>query len=422
MLPVTAAAGGGIVNRATRAMASQVSIDIAVALVGAAIFGYIAASIDVIEVRGGLGFDGLKYAQMMDSAAAGTAATRLRPLIVWLNAPMYLMTRSALFSFAFMNHVYAGLLWYCVCVLYRRFDPRPIGRLLIVVSLSLCVATSSMFAYYPVLIDLGAYAVIAWAFVCVLRGPGGVTAVAVAAAMLSREFGVCVLLFGIHRFLRLRIPRRQIVMTFAPAILAFAAIWLWSKALPQGTAGPLFSSANIVRNAALWNDPIFVAFFLYFLVTVFGGIGVVLATSGDKILDTAIDEPEWVTFVLPILIAAALGEADIWRYLAFTLPAAVVVYARCASEWSLKRLLLVSAFALTMTLVLEEPFRQMTVPEYFQRWFPYYVAAGKIPVAQRLPLWSVWGRRFVAVGIGLLVMPFLTRSASTLARPVNDPA
>jgi len=412
----TAAAGGKTGTRATRAIASDMSIDVAVAVLGAAIFAYISATNDVIAVRAGLGFDGVNYAQMLNSLSAGSAATRLRPLVVWLNAPVYFITKSALFSFGFMNHVYAAVLWYNVCALYRRFDPRPIGRLLIVVSLALCVSTSAMFAYYPVLVDLGAYAVIAWAVVRVLRGPGGLTSLAVAAAVLSREFGICVVLFGIHRFVRLRIPRRQIVTTFAPAMLAFAAIWIWSNSLPRGTARPLFTSANIAGNAGLWNDAIFVAFFLYFLVTVFGGIGVVLATSGDKILETVIAEPEWVTFAAPSLIAAAFGDADIWRYLAFTLPAAVVVYARCASEWSSKRLLLVSAFVLALTLVLEEPFRQMTVPEYFQRWFPYYVAAGKIPEGDRLPLWGVWGRRFVAVGIGLLVMPFLTRSV----KPVND--
>jgi hypothetical protein len=418
MLPMTAGTAGGTATRATRTIASDTSIDLAVALLGTAIFGYIAATNDVIAVRAGLGFDGVTYAQMMDSLSAGTTAARLRPLVVWLNTPLYLITKSTLFSFGFMNHIYAAVLWYNVCALYRRFDPRPIGRLLIVISLSLCVATSAMFAYYPVLVDLGAYAVIAWAVVCVLRGPGAVTSVAVAAAVLSREFGLCVVLFGIHRFLRLRIPRRRIVMTFAPAMLAFAGVWTWSQTLTRGTPESLFSFANIARNAALWNDAIFVAFFLYFVVTVFGGIGVVLATSGDKILETVVAEPEWVTFAVPILIAAAFGESDIWRYLAFTLPAAVVVYARCASEWSSRRLLLVSAFVLVVTLVLEEPFRQMTVPEYFQRWFPYYVAAGKIPVADRLPLWRVWGRRFVAVGIGLLVMPFLTRSV----KPVNDPA
>ena len=153
---MTTATAGSTGTRAMRALASDLSIDVAVAFLGAAIFAYISATNDVIAVRAGLGFDGVNYAQMLNSLAAGSAATRLRPLVVWLNAPVYFITKSALFSFGFMNHVYAAVLWYNVCALYRRFDPRPIGRLLIVVSLALCVSTSAMFAYYPVHVDLGA--------------------------------------------------------------------------------------------------------------------------------------------------------------------------------------------------------------------------------------------------------------------------
>jgi hypothetical protein len=123
------------------------------------------------------------------------------------------------------------------------------------------------------------------------------------------------------------------------------------------------------------------------------------------------EEPEWLTFSAPILLAATLGDADIWRYLAYTLPAAVVIYATCASEWSMRRLIAVSLFSLALTLVLENPFREMTVPEYFRRWFPYYVVAGKVPVADRLPLLPVWTRLFVTAAIGLLAMPLLARTA-----------
>lgn len=410
-------------DAASERMTTGMPIDLGIAIVGLAVFGYIAATNDVIEVGGGLGFDGANYAQMMSgSLAEGTAATRLRPLIVLLNRPVYWLTKSPLFAFGLMNHVYAAALWYQVCALYRRFDPRPIGRLLIVVNLSLCIATSKMFTYYPVLVDLGAYAVITWAMVRVLRGPGWVTALAVAAAMLSREFGICVALFAVHRYVRLRLPFRHVVLTVAPAVVAFAAVWLWNNSFPREQAGSMFALENIARNATLWNDAVFVAFFLYFAVTVFGGIGVVLATSGDKVLHAVAAEPEWFTFSAPVLLAAAFGSADLSRYFAYLLPAAVVMYARCSAEWSLPRLLVVSALVIVLTLVLQDPFRHMTLPEYFRRWFPYYVEAGKIPVSQRLPLAPVWIRLVVALGIGLLVMPALARSVTqTEQAPVGRP-
>ena len=384
-------------------------IDILVSAIGTAIFAYLALAHDVIAVRGGLGFDGADYARMLVALGGGSAATRIRPMVVLANRPAYLITKSAVFSFALMNHFYAFMLWYQLCQLYKRIDPRPLGRLLLVVTLSLCVATSKMFAYYPVLVDLGAYAFITWAVQRVLRGPGIVTAIAVAAAMLSREFGVAVVLFGIHRFWRLRLPWQSLVLTLGPGVVLLGAVMLWSATLPSAPAPGIFSLASIARSAAYWNDPVFVTFFLYFLVTIFGGISIVLVTRGDAILKTVREEPEWLTFAVPIVLAAALGDADIWRYLAYTLPAAVTVYAACAAEWSLRRLIAVSAFGLALTLVLQDPFKEMTVPEYFRRWFPYYLAAGKVPVPERLPLFPLWARFGAAVGIGLVVMPLLAR-------------
>ena len=384
-------------------------IDILVSAIGTAIFAYLALAHDVIAVRGGLGFDGADYARMLVALGGGSAATRIRPMVVLANRPAYLITKSAVFSFALMNHVYAFMLWYQLCHLYKRIDPRPLGRLLLVVTLSLCVATSKMFAYYPVLVDLGAYAFITWAVQRVLRGAGIVTAIAAAAAMLSREFGVAVAIFGIHRYVRLGVPRDLIASTFGPGVALLAGTAVWSAGFSTSSTVSMFALSNLSRTAQLWQDSVFVAFFLYFAVTVFGGISIVLAARGDVVLRVAREEPEWLTFCALILLASALGDADIWRYLAYTLPAAVVMYAACASEWSTRRLMVVSLFSLALTLVLENPFREMTVPEYFRRWFPYDVVAGKVPVADLLPLLPVWTRLFVAAAIGLLAMPLLAR-------------
>src|SRR4029077_12909651 len=130
--------------------------------------------------------------------------------------------------------------------------PRPLGRLFLVVTLSLCIATSRMFAYYPVLVDLGAYACMAWAVQRVLRGPGIVTSVAVAAAMLSREFGVAVTVFGIHRYVRLGVPRDILASTFGPGVALLAATAVWSAGLSSPAAISIFAPANIARTAMLW--------------------------------------------------------------------------------------------------------------------------------------------------------------------------
>src|SRR5262245_20643553 len=119
--------------------------DLLIAAAGTAIFAYLAIAHDIIAVRGGLGFDGADYARMLTACGHGTAASGLRPMVVLLNKPAYLVTSSAVFAFGLMNHVYAFMLSFQVCQLYKRIDPRPAGRLLLVVTLSLCIATSKMF-------------------------------------------------------------------------------------------------------------------------------------------------------------------------------------------------------------------------------------------------------------------------------------
>jgi len=169
--------------------------------------------------------------------------------------------------------------------------------------------------------------------------------------------------FGIHRYVRLQVPRDRLASTFGPGVALLAGTAVWNAGLSPPSTASIFSPANLARTAQLWNDPVFVAFFVYFAVTVFGGISVVLAARSEMILRVLREEPEWLTFSAPILLGSALGDSDMWRYLAYTLPAAVVIYATCASEWSMRRLIVVSLFGLALTLVLENPFREMTVPD-----------------------------------------------------------
>ena len=58
-----------------------------------------------------------------------------------------------------MNFLYAAALYFFLCLILDLYDVTPDYKGYFVVSVALCIATSRMFAFYPVQIDLGALAV-----------------------------------------------------------------------------------------------------------------------------------------------------------------------------------------------------------------------------------------------------------------------
>jgi len=115
-------------------------------------------------------------------------------------------------------------------------------------------------------------------------------------------------------------------------------------------------------------------------------------------------EPEWAVYSALVLAAAAFGDADLWRYLAYLLPAAVVLFAVCAREGALpRRHMVTAAIVCVATILTQRPFQPVDLSAYFLDWFPYYIRKGEnLPFLTTVPsLWPVWGWRFLAV-TGLL--------------------
>jgi hypothetical protein len=104
-----------------------------------------------------------------------------------------------------------------------------------------------------------------------------------------------------------------------------------------------------------------------------------------------------------VLAAAAMGDADLWRYLVYLLPAAAVLFAVCARQAALPRWHLVAAAIVCVaTVVTQRPFQSIDLSAYFLDWFPYYIRQGEnVPLPTLPSLWPVWGWRFLMTA-GLL--------------------
>jgi hypothetical protein len=355
-----------------------------------------------VPANEGRGWDGVDYSNMLNGWDHGTVNTALRPLIVRLNRPVYGLLKDPVSAFRAMNYVYIALLCCAVCLLFDRYSSDTAAKSLLVLNLFLSIAVAKYVAFYPVLIDAGAIALVTLAIYFLVTGPRAAAAVAILAAVLAREFAIATVAFGVVRDLRRRVPVWIIAATYAPAVATF---FVWRSHVTQrfsGNSVPIGLSA-LIGNLEFWRDPFFAALFVYFTLTVFGGISVFVLARCGVALRHCVREPEWAVYSGLVLAVAAMGDGDLWRYLAYLLPAAAVLFAVCARQAVLpRRHLVAAAIVCVATFVTQRPFQSVDLSAYFLDWFPYYIRQGEnVPLPTLPSLWPVWGWRFLMTA-GLL--------------------
>ena len=355
-----------------------------------------------IIAGGGLGWDGRGYARIMaEGLDQGSEITRTRPLLPLLTRIPHALGLDVIASFQVMNAVYAFTLYlFCALILDAYGASFPV-RALVIGNLALSIATSRMFAFYPVQIDLGVLALVTAGFYFVMtdRHPlGGALAIV---AMASREFGLVIVLCGLHRTFRQR--RLGSVAWYLPA-LAVGALVRWYT-YSEG----VLSSSDAIANLTFLLQPAFVTAFAYFAVTVFGGISALLVLRPRWCAARLRREPELGSFLLLIAGLAALGNLDVWRYLMFALPVGLVLIAQYFESLppSVAR---VTAAAMTLvTVITQRPFQRMDQDLYFQDWFPLYSIIPGPPTRDLLTLWAM---RLIALVLILILIQLTQRSAA----------
>ncbi len=379
---------------------------------GLVLFAGLNARSGRVEANAGLGWDGRQYAHMVtDRVLDGTVATQTRPLLPLLTRIPYYAGLDVISAFQVMNFLYAAALYFFLCLILDLYDVAPVYKAYFVVTVALCIATAKVFAFYPTLIDLGALAALSAATYVVLTRDGWAAGAAALLAVFARELGIALAFLGVHRELRQGRGVARALLTYAPALIAMFLIRQWANATNLGDRDrALLTTRDFIDNLALWRDPGFVAFFFYFLLTLIGGVTLLLALRAGWCARRLVATPELATFAAVILAATAVGNADIWRYLAFLLPVITILYAGYVRDHRPGVVVLAAAFL--FTLATQQPFTQMDMTRYFRDWFPVYVAR---TVDATPAFWSMWTLRLVitaaaAVTLGIVQWKLLRRS------------
>lgn len=372
------------------------------AIVAMVVYGALHIPLGRIPVANGAGWDGIDYVAMLEKGwAAGGPNTQLRPLVVWLAQPAYLVSGSPAQAFDVTNYVFAGLLALVFSLLMEWYGASTLARWIAIV----CIGASNAYrlpAYYPVLIDLGGHAMMALAIWFIIAGPRWAAGAASVAAVLSREYAPVVLIFGAWRDRRRQVPLKTMVATYLPAALIYVAVRVFVDARSPADGNTI---QTFVRNMGLWTGPLFPAFYVYFLLTIAGGVSLVVAAQPQRWWPVIREEPEWLGFALPIVFITALVGIDIWRYLTALTPLIVVLFARASREWRGRETAVLMSAAVVLTLATQMPFRGMDLTRYFTEWFPYYAWTNTAPGdVTRAMLWPGWTWRFVTVSLALFAL------------------
>lgn len=360
-----------------------------------------------IEREDGLGYDGVGYAAMVvGSFEDGNPNQQLRPLVLAVDQLVYdrvfrdpgdqseqLKTRDAIRTFQAMNYVWTALLALVLCAILDQYAVSTVHKLIFVANVFATVAVAKMFVFYPVLLDVGAYFWVSLAVYAIVRGGRPLIVITLVLAVLARELGLMVALAGIHRDVRRRVPLMTTALTYLPAIVGFMAFRQWILTTSD-RSDVVLDWFDVLTNALNLFNPVFLGFFIYFTLTVFGGMSLVLICGGLRGRLNAWREPEWLTLTGAVFGVTLFGSLDIWRYLAYALPGVAILYAQGPAQYDWRISL---PWATAVTAVTQQPWTTMTDERYFTDWFPLYRAMLNIPEPPAFEFWPLWGFRFAIV-------------------------
>ena len=388
--------------------ATRVDI-VAAALIGVLSLWALTAVSGRVTRSGGAGYDGEIYVEMVQNGwHRDGGGLQLRPFFIFVAEFVnYYTFRDPVATFKALNYVYAAVLAAALALLIRSAGGDRASTLMFVTNVSLTIAGAKMFAYNPVLIDLGAYAAITLAVYGIHEGRRSWAIAGCTVSTLSREFGVVTALYGVVRDWRQGQPLWKTASTYALPVAAYVALHQF-VVLTITLDGRQVGSLELVRRYATvwlyWEHWLFAA---YFLCTVFGGVTLVLVAHARETMRALAREYELAALIVPLLALALLG-IDLWRYFAYLLPAVALLYASLGRSGRLVPPVL--ATMSVATLVTQRPWQHMTEMTYFRDWFPSYELY-EHPAADHSGLWEVWIARLVAAAALLLVMIALDRVA-----------
>ena len=385
----------------------RIHSNLALAAAGMLIFLTLFITSGRIVAGGGLGWDGRGYASLMtDGLDRGSDATRVRPLLPFLTRIPYARGLDVIQSFQVMNAIYAFVLYLFVALILDHYGVPGRFKIVVIANLALCIATSTFYAYYPVLVDLGSMTLVTVAFYFTITDRHALAGAVCILAVASREFAGAALLCGLHRTLRQR--QWQAASWYLPAIVV--AVVVRAATYTEGWSATDMADASMRYSLLVifWDFPVMYAGAIaYFAFTLFGGISVVLGLHPLWCVRRLREQPEQATFFV-VVAALTMTGIDFWRYLAFALPVVIALIAQYYRDHlqttGLERPIAAAMFF--ATVITQRPFQRMEPEIYFREWFPQYEVFNKTVTPEFLML---WGMRLTALTMLVILFASIVR-------------
>src|SRR3954471_11540095 len=240
--------------------ASTLRVNLLISVLGLALFAGVLATSGRVTVNDGEGWDGSAYAAMVRGRLAdGNVPTQTRPLIPLAARLAYGAELNVVDAFHVTNVVSAFVLYLLTCLILDRYRAGALAKAFFVANLALSIATAKMFAFYPVLVDLGALAVLMLATYAILADGAWLAGAAVVVAVTAREFAAALAFMLIVRSIRHRRRMVPAAVGSAGGIAALFAIRWWAATTNVGdSTTALTTGGSLLANLDLWRDPAFV--------------------------------------------------------------------------------------------------------------------------------------------------------------------
>jgi hypothetical protein len=350
-----------------------------------------------MSANGGLGPEGSIYAAIAvdHDLQAGSAVDKLTPAFPLAVAVAYAVTRNVVFSFLLVSFIAFAVLAWTMCWIFDLQSVPPTVKVYATGTLLLLGIPTRASAFDPGQPHLLGVALITLAVAACEWSSGAVTAMLQVGAVLASPVGIVAPLYGLWKNLRAH-ARPATLSLFVPALFVWVLVQFWARGGASGLVD-LMRFSRVRADASFWTESLFVLFGVYFLVTSFGGLTILLSSHPRWIRAAVAQRPELLALVVPVAFFIATAGLDVPRTMAFLLPFWFLVLALWVHEHGAS-LTVPLLLATALTVLTQHPWVRLDDTTYFVDWFPYSVHAGRVQVSDA-GFDATWRlRMFIAAG------------------------
>ena len=376
---------------------SKAAVNTSLVIVATLVYLGLAAMSGRTSINGGLGPDGPTYAAIAvdHNLQAAPAVKKLAPAFPLATAIAYAVVGNVVSSLLVVNVIAFAVLVFAACWTLDLMSAPMTLKVATAATLSLLGLPSLTSAFDPGQPYLLGVAMLSLAVAASEWSSGVVTGILHAGATLASPVGIAAPLYGIWKHWRARRAPAMAVV-YLPALLVWVAVQYWARGGAAGLAD-LARWSRVRADASFWSELAFILYGLYFLVTVLGGLTLLLWSHPRRITDAVSARPELLALLVPVLPFIATAGLEVPRTIPFLLPFWLFI----AGAWGrdhAARLTMPLLLAMVLTLLTQHPWTRLTDTRYFVDWFPYSVAAGRVDVSDPRfdAIWRI--RMFIAAG------------------------